>query len=149
MHRGILYFVQYFLPNKGQRMLDLDYDAELDLLCLETLSVTLALSSEMLSLTSLTYDSSSEPCEGEQVQSGVSQCHTKENDTIADSLRQRCRLIHMEAYCRLPVANKLQSPAIYSAAVITRRDTAAILQLETYIWQTQWGHWMLPKGSML
>lgn len=33
-----------------------------DLLCLETLSVTLALSSEMLSLTSLTYDSSSEPC---------------------------------------------------------------------------------------
>lgn len=37
---------------------------EMDLLCLETLSVTLALSSEMLSLTSLTYDSSSEPCEG-------------------------------------------------------------------------------------
>lgn len=35
-----------------------------DLLCLETLSVTLALSSEMLSLTSLTYDSSSEPCSG-------------------------------------------------------------------------------------
>lgn len=38
----------------------------LDLLCLEMLSVTLALSSEMLSLTSLTYDSSSEPCDGKR-----------------------------------------------------------------------------------
>lgn len=60
----------------------------LNLLCLETLSVTLALSSEMLSLTSLTYDSSSEPCGrgggggGGQVQSGVRQCSRVKHQSV-------------------------------------------------------------------
>lgn len=81
--------------------------AELDLLCLETLSVTLALSSEMLSLTSLTYDSSSEPCEGNR--------YTGEWGSAVVQ-HQRIRTAshsHTRMHCSLPLANKLQQHAGY------------------------------------
>ncbi len=62
---GILLFINLSLLSGNYGWLACAHNgAELDLLCREMLSVTLALSSEMLSLTSLTYDSSSEPCEG-------------------------------------------------------------------------------------
>lgn len=81
--------------------------AELDLLCLETLSVTLALSSEMLSLTSLTYDSSSEPCEGNRYTGewGSAVVQHKQIRTASHS--------HTRVHCSLPLANKLQQHAGY------------------------------------
>lgn len=81
--------------------------AELDLLCLETLSVTLALSSEMLSLTSLTYDSSSEPCERNRYTGewGSAVVQHKRIRTASHS--------HARVHCSLPLANKLQQHAAY------------------------------------
>lgn len=71
----------------------------LDLLCLETLSVTLALSSEMLSLTSLTYDSSSEPCRGyrtEWVRAG----NTSESDQNKRQTQPNAHIHKNTAVCR-------------------------------------------------
>lgn len=81
--------------------------AELDLLCLETLSVTLALSSEMLSLTSLTYDSSSEPCEGNRY-TGEWGSAVVQHEQIRTASHS-----HTRVHCSLPLANKLQQHAGY------------------------------------
>lgn len=97
--------------------------AELDLLCLETLSVTLALSSEMLSLTSLTYDSSSEPCEGNRYTGewGSAVVQHERIRTASHSHTHACT-----AVCHW-LTNCSSMPAICPTAVIMSQDTAVFI----------------------